>query len=74
FSSWIKGPNDGKVAVASSRLEGMSDFLVLHHSHTWLQWRKDTALQVKIFLREGKFQSPQNAAQSSGTGQLNGGA
>ena len=55
FWSWIKGPNDGKVSVASARLEGMSDFLVLHHSHTWLQWRRETIHQVRTFLRTGRF-------------------
>lgn len=55
FWSWIKGPNDGKVSVASARLEGMSDFLVLHHSHTWLQWRRESIHQVRTFLRTGRF-------------------
>ena len=55
FSAWIDGPSDGKVGVARTRLDGMSDFIVLHHSHTWLQWCDDTATQVRAFLRDGKF-------------------
>ena len=55
FSAWIASPNDGKVSVASARLEGMSDFLVLPHSHTWLQWRGDTIAQTLAFLRTGHF-------------------
>ena len=55
FSSWLGGPNDGKVAVASTRLAGMTDFIVLHHSHTWLQWRGDTSEQVRAFLHTGHF-------------------
>jgi hypothetical protein len=55
FSAWLPGPDDGKVTVASTRLAGMADFVVLHHSHTWLAWRADTAGQVVSFLREGRF-------------------
>jgi triacylglycerol lipase len=55
FSAWLKGPNDGAVAVENARLEGMSDFVVLHHSHTMLAWRADTLRQVSTFLREGHF-------------------
>ena len=55
FSSWIDGPDDGKVGVARTRLEGMADFVVLHHSHTWLQWCGDTSVVVTNFLRRGHF-------------------
>lgn len=55
FSAWLPGPSDGKVAVSSARLAGMSDFLVLPHSHTWLQWRSDTIAQTRTFLRIGRF-------------------
>ncbi len=55
FSSWIAGPNDGKVSVASTRLDGMDDFLVLHHSHTWLQWHRETIHHVRTFLHTGRF-------------------
>jgi hypothetical protein len=41
--------------VASARLAGMSDFLVLHESHTWLQWRTEAMDQVRAFLRDGRF-------------------
>ena len=57
FHAWLDGPNDGKVSVASARLGGARDFIVLHHSHTWLQWRRDTVRQVAVFLRTGRFQA-----------------
>ena len=56
FSAWLPGPDDGKVTVVSTRLAGMRDHIVLHHSHTWLAWRTDTASQVRAFLRDGRFQ------------------
>jgi pimeloyl-ACP methyl ester carboxylesterase len=55
FSAWLPGPDDGKVSVASTRLAGMTDAIVLPHSHTWLMWRADTLVQVVNFLREGRF-------------------
>jgi triacylglycerol lipase len=60
LSSMLNGPNDGKVTVASAQLDGMRDFLVLHYSHTWLMWRKNTLRQIQSFLESGRFdrQSP----------------
>jgi len=57
FSAWLGGPSDGKVAVASTRLDGMTDFIELPHTHTWLQWGDDTAAQVRAFLRTGRFEA-----------------
>ena len=58
FSAWLGGPNDGKVSVASTRLAGMRDHLLLPHSHTWLQWRAETARAVGHFLQHGRFDPP----------------
>jgi triacylglycerol lipase len=55
FSATLPGPNDGKVTVARARLEGMGEFLVVPHSHTWLPWRDAVIAQVRAFLRDGKF-------------------
>jgi pimeloyl-ACP methyl ester carboxylesterase len=56
LSRLLTGPNDGKVTVASTKLDGMRDFLVLHHSHTWLMWRKNTLQQIHSFLESGRFE------------------
>lgn len=61
FSSWIPGPDDGKVAVASARVEGMRGFKVVPHSHTWLAWRQPVIDEVSSFLRTGAF-SPDRPA------------
>lgn len=55
FSAWIGAPNDDKVSVASTRLAGSRDFIVLRRSHTWLQWSAETVAQTHAFLRTGHF-------------------
>jgi triacylglycerol lipase len=55
FSAAIPGPDDGKVEVARTWLDGASDFLVVPHSHTWLAWRCDVIAAVTHFLRAGSF-------------------
>ncbi|HEX2099097.1 MAG TPA: alpha/beta fold hydrolase [Candidatus Synoicihabitans sp.] len=55
FSVYTGRPGDGKVTVASTRLDGMSAHLVLPHSHTWLQYRRSTIDHVRTFLRDGRF-------------------
>lgn len=55
FSSWLPGPNDGKVTVARARLDGMTDFLTVPHGHTWLTWRGRVIAQIQTFLRTGRF-------------------
>ena len=55
FSAWIPGPDDGKVSVRSTSLQGMQDFLLVHHSHTWMMWRKGVPAAVTRFLSRGYF-------------------
>ncbi len=55
LAAWLPGPNDGKVTVAATHLAGERAHVVVHHSHTWLGWRRDTIAQTRAFLREGRF-------------------
>jgi len=55
FLPWFKGESDGTVSVASTRLAGMRDHIVMPHSHTGIIARGAVAAQVIAFLREGKF-------------------
>lgn len=51
----LEGDNDGTVTVEETRLPGITDHLVLPHSHTGLPFAADCAHQVVSFLREGRF-------------------
>jgi len=55
YSSIIPGPDDGKVSVERARVEGMSDFLVVRHSHTFIMNSSEVAGQIETFLRTGAF-------------------
>lgn len=49
-------PNDGKVAVEDTKLEGMKDFLLVHHSHPFIMQSEEVIAQVLHFLQHGRFQ------------------
>lgn len=55
MSALLLGANDGKVTVAATHLAGEADHLTLPATHTWIIWRGDTAVQVRAFLRDGRF-------------------
>lgn len=52
---WLPAPHDGTVSVASTRLAGMSDHIVLPYTHTFIVNAGPVADQVDAFLREERF-------------------
>ena len=59
FDFWLEdmipGPGDGKVSVERAKIEGMSDFLVLPYSHSFIMEKKEVIEQTLYFLANGTF-------------------
>jgi triacylglycerol lipase len=61
FSAIIRGPDDGFVGVARAGIAGMTDFLVVPRTHTFIMNSRPVIQQTLKFLREGSFDHPQRA-------------
>ena len=53
-------PNDGVVMVESTKLEGMADWILLHHGHTFIMNCKDTFEHCVRFVESGRFKQPES--------------
>lgn len=54
-STLIGTENDGIVSTNSTRLDGMTDYIVLPYGHTFMMRRKEVIDQTIQFLKNGRF-------------------
>ncbi len=55
LSQYLPNPDDGKVSVESTKVEGMSDFMVFPHTHTFIMRSKQVINQTTYFIEHGEF-------------------
>ncbi len=53
-------PNDGLVSVESTKLNGMADWILLHHGHTFIMNCKDTFDHCRHFIEHGSFKKSES--------------
>lgn len=52
----LPGKDDGLVRVESTKLNGMTDFIVIETGHSLMRYNEDVAKQTIVFLKTGKFE------------------
>ena len=57
-STTLDNPNDGRVTVADTHVEGMKDFAVVEHSHAFMMRMRRTIDLTIAFLVNGEFGDP----------------
>jgi len=54
-SAVLENPDDGRVSVEDTKIEGMDDFVIVEHSHAFMMRMQRPIELTKKFLRTGSF-------------------
>jgi pimeloyl-ACP methyl ester carboxylesterase len=54
-SAVLDDPDDGKVSVEDTKIDGMDDFVIVEHSHAFMMRMQQPIDLTKKFLRTGSF-------------------
>ena len=60
-SAVLPDPDDGRVSVEDTKLEGMTDFVVVDHSHAFMMRMQQPIALTIAFLRDGLFDAAEEA-------------
>jgi hypothetical protein len=52
---FLPGADDGLVTVEGTKLDGMSDFILVKSGHAFMRYKEEVAKQAVYFLKNGKF-------------------
>ena len=54
-SAVLDNPDDGRVSIEDTKVEGMDDFVIVEHSHAFMMRMRKPIELTKAFLRSGSF-------------------
>ena len=55
LSQYLSNPDDGKVSVENTKVEGMTDFIVVPISHPFIMKSSEVIDQAILFIKTGRF-------------------
>jgi len=55
LSQYLRNPDDGKVSVENTKVEGMTDFVTVPHSHPFIMKSSAAIDQAYAFINTGRF-------------------